>query len=178
MGYYIYRQIGNIFGCILTVYNIFSSAYLKYFFLLNNKTELLTNPRTIAMQVHSGHDLYLNTYSNLLPHFAQFVDHDITLTSLISTLDGEPIKCSCEDHSNPDCINIPMPKEDRVNRDQKCMVTPRSSASFKRLDCKLGQREQLNMLTHWLDLSQTYGNDWEKSQRLRTFSQVVLKSDF
>lgn len=37
------------------------------------------------------------------------------------------------------------------------MVTPRSAATFKRLDCRLGQREQLNMLTHWLDMSQTYG---------------------
>ena len=137
---------------------------------------MLTNPRTIANLIHSGADIYKNTYSNFLPHFAQFVDHDMTLTSLTSTVNGEPVKCSCEDKHNPDCINIPMTKEDVLNHDQKCMVTPRSSASFKRLDCKLGQREQLNMLTHWLDMSQTYGNDYEKSKKLRTFNDGMLLS--
>ena len=75
------------------------------------------------MRIHSGNDLYLNTYTNLLPHFAQFVDHDITLTALTSNDNGQPIKCSCNNkEENVDCINIPMPKDDKWNRDQECMV--------------------------------------------------------
>ena len=93
---------------------------------------MLANPREIAMRLHSGGDLYLKTYTNLLPHFAQFVDHDITLTALTSNEDdGQPIKCSCKKETNPDCMNIPTPKDDLVNRDQECMVSSRAYYNLK-----------------------------------------------
>ena len=69
-----------------------------------------------------------------------------------------------------------MPKDDRINIDQRCMVTPRSSASYKHKNCRLGHREQLNLLTHWLDLSGVYGNDIKKSISLRSLSDGLLNS--
>jgi len=40
----------------------------------------------------------------------------------------------------------------------------------------LGYREQYNSLTHWLDMSQTYGNDHAKSQELRLGAKGYLNS--
>ena len=134
----------------------------------------LPNPRLIAMKIHAPRDEY-SKFSNLVPHFAQFVDHDCTLTSLTSNYQGEPINCDCED-KNPECINIKTPKEDKLNKDQDCMVTPRSGATYRKLDCKLGHREQLNMLTHYLDMSQIYGSDIEKNLGLRTLKGGLLNS--
>jgi hypothetical protein len=56
------------------------------------------------------------------------------------------------------------------------MITPRSSASYQKFDCKLGSREQLNLLTHWLDLSQIYGNVLDKNLELRSFEHGKLNS--
>lgn len=134
----------------------------------------LPNPRKIAMQVHFPRGLNGHV-SNMFPHFSQFIDHDITLTALTSDEDGVPIKCFCNNLDN-DCINIPIPFDDHINKDQRCMVTPRSSASFKKFNCNLGAREQLNLLTHWLDMSQTYGNNLKKNLELRLLYGGLLNS--
>lgn len=135
---------------------------------------LLPNPRKIAILFDqpnkaAGH------VTALFPHFAQFIDHDITLTSLISDQDGKPIKCFCDQH-DADCINIEVPADDKFNTDERCMVTPRSTPSYRQFNCPLGAREQLNMLTHWLDLSQTYGNDVQKNIKLRLHKGGQLNS--
>lgn len=134
----------------------------------------LPNPRTVAMNVHfPDHDF--GHVTTLFVHYSQFIDHDITLTSITSDEHGLPIKCSCK-FEHPDCVNIKTPAEDRHNRDQECMVTPRSTASYGKFECNLGAREQLNLLTHWLDLSQTYGNNLEKNLELRMLKGGLLNS--
>lgn len=134
----------------------------------------LPNPRKIALVIHHELDM-ISHVTNMFPHFGQFIDHDLTLTALISDEEGTPIKCFC--HSQDfDCYNIPIPIDDHINRDQRCMVTPRSAASFKKFNCQLGHREQLNLLTHWLDLSQTYGNDLKSNLKLRLRYGGLLNS--
>ena len=136
---------------------------------------VLPNARFIALKLHEPREIYTK-YTNLLPHFAQFIDHDISLTLSTSNEKGEPIQCSCDDDKNVDCVNIPTPKEDKLNKDQKCQATSRSGSSYPKFGCYLGQREQLNGLTHWLDMSQVYGSDLEKHSELRLFKNGKLKS--
>ena len=134
----------------------------------------LKNPRSIALKMGMPVNRKANI-TNLVPHFAQFLAHDMSFVAVISDEDGNPIKCFCN-HEDTDCISVPTPTDDPYNTDQRCMATPRSSASFTRFDCNLGAREQLNLLTHWLDLSQTYGNDLDKTLRLRTMDGGQLKA--
>jgi peroxidase len=133
----------------------------------------LENPRRIAMHLHHADKKYSKHITNLLPHFSQFVDHDISLTAMTADEDGVAVRCFCN-NDDPDCISIAMPAEDKVNSDQRCMVTPRSSASYRRFNCNLGAREQFNLASHWLDLSQTYGHNLGKTLHLRLFSGGFL----
>lgn len=136
----------------------------------------LPNPRKIALLFDQPRpDRSKSHVATLFAHFAQFVDHDITLTALTADQDGQPIKCFC-DRKDVDCINIEVPSIDKFNTDERCMVTPRSSASTRKFNCNLGAREQLNLLTHWLDLSQTYGNDAQKNFALRLHQRGLLNS--
>lgn len=70
---------------------------------------------------------------------------------------------------------MPVPYEDIFNRDQPCITFVRSSPSLRDFDCNLGPREQLNMMTHWLDMSQTYGTNARTSAKLRLFKGGLLR---
>lgn len=135
----------------------------------------LRNARSIALVLNQPRDSMDTIHTNLVPHFAQFVDHDITLTSFVTHMNGSSIECKCGS-KHPDCINIPTPLRDSQNYDQECMVTPRSSASFTYFNCDLGAREQFNTRTHWLDLSQLYGVDLATSLQLRLFKGGKMRS--
>lgn len=138
--------------------------------------ERLPNPREIALRLDQPNPKREHGHvTTLFTHFSQFIDHDITLTSMTSDQDGNPIKCFC-DREDLDCINIEIPLKDKHNTDERCMVTPRSTPSYRKFNCNLGAREQLNILTHWLDLSQTYGNNAEKSFKLRLYSYGLLNT--
>lgn len=134
--------------------------------------EPLPNPRLIALKVHDPLDAPTRI-SHLAVIFGQFMDHDMSFTASVG-FDSAPLQCMC-DSDNSDCINIPTPDEDMFT-DQQCMVLTRSAASFEKFDCTLGTREQLNLLTHWLDLSQTYGNDIGQHNKLRAFRDGFLKT--
>jgi peroxidase len=136
----------------------------------------LPNPRYISYNLNQPLDrkIPLNT---LTVFYSQFIDHDMSLTALIVGPDGKPKPCTC-DSDDPDCINIPTPHNIPDDRDQKCMVTPRSLGVFTRMDCKLGPREQVNSLTHWLDMGQVYGVSKEENDKLRLFKDGLMKVSF
>lgn len=135
--------------------------------------ENLPNPRSVALAVHQPLDTPAKI-SNLGVMFGQYVDHDFALTA--STGSGAvATKCTCGDTSG-DCVNIPTPEEDTLNSDQSCIVLTRSGGSFNKFDCTLNAREQTNLLTHWLDLSQTYGSDSGTENRLRSFRNGRLRT--
>jgi hypothetical protein len=140
----------------------------------------LPNARLVALNVHfplkKDYDLDPEWVS-LFTFFGQFLDHDITLTasSPDSYDSNKPLSCKCNS-KNPNCIKIPTPKGDYVNEDQSCMAIARSSSSFSSFNCRIGYREQLDLSTSWMDLSQVYGSSPEGSDKLRTFTNGRLLS--
>ena len=56
------------------------------------------------------------------------------------------------------------------------MVTPRSSASFPKFNCKLGIREQVNLLSHYCDMSQVYGVTKDDNAKIRLGKDGLLKA--
>jgi peroxidase len=106
--------------------------------------------------------------------FGQFIDHDFAL-SAASGSGNSALKCTCST-TNPDCVNIPTPRDDFVDSNQNCMILTRSAASFDKFDCSLGAREQTNLVTHWLDMTQLYGSDSSQQNLLRSFLNGKLKT--
>jgi len=137
----------------------------------------LPNPREIAIIVHSSRRTFPET-SQFLTFFGQFVDHDLTLTSRTSDKYGTEKKCGCNTVKDSDCFPIPIPSIDKWNTDQKCMPFTRSSAAIHDFECKFNYREQLNLITAWLDLSPIYGSTVKLTKNLRSFENGTLKSSF
>jgi hypothetical protein len=50
-----------------------------------------------------------------------------------------------------------------------CIRLTRSSAAFPTAECRLGVREQLNIISSFIDGSPIYGMNHEKSVELRAF---------
>jgi peroxidase len=134
----------------------------------------LPNPREIAMKIHSARRTFPET-TQFLVFFGQNIDHDVSLTSRSAYKDGAEKKCACGT-GDSDCFNIPIPYDDYYNQDQKCFPFTRSSAASKNFDCKFSYREQLNSVTHWLDLSNIYGSSVHTAKKLRSFQYGLLKT--
>merc|ERR1711962_851626 len=114
--------------------------------------------------------------SELFTQFGQFVDHDLvhaTLTPDLTCCDknekGKPWKFP-DDLSSKDerCFPIKIQSTDchwgSVGR--RCLDFSRNLIS-PTLQCAVGAHEQTNALTHWLDLSNTYGNTQEEAAAVR-----------
>lgn len=101
--------------------------------------------------------------------FGQFINHDVSLLAISKGLNGEDIDCSaCQTDSN--CFPIMMDSSSsycssRVH--SRCMEFIRSSAAFGDVECSLGQREQHNIQTHFIDASHIYGNNFAEAEKLR-----------
>ncbi len=129
----------------------------------SSKGGKLPNSRSVSLAVDyprwTIYDL-LNQLSHYLTIYAQFTSFDM------SKITSGDAKCTC-DSTNPECFNIETPPNDKIDSNQKCMVFVRSQSSFPNFNCKSSNREQLNSATHWLDLSQIYGNTNDDSKNLR-----------
>jgi peroxidase len=127
--------------------------------------KLLPNPRKVAMSVFES-QMSKSDWSTLMTFFGQYIDHDVTLTAQLVSPDGFRKFCPCNTFDS-DCFNIPIPHGDYVNNDQTCMSFVRSLPSINVFSCALSFREQLNIQTSWLDLSQLYGNNLTLANKLR-----------
>ncbi|KAL3886205.1 hypothetical protein ACJMK2_026214 [Sinanodonta woodiana] len=137
--------------------------------------EPLPLARTISSQFHVESvlgDLMLDL-SHMAMEFGQFLSHDIQRNALsadnIIGYDGSRIDC-CQTNRGDPCFLIKIPSDDpyysQFNR--ICMNFVRAVAT-PNLDCSMGQRQQLNQNTHYIDGSQIYGSDVATSKSLRTF---------
>jgi peroxidase len=112
-----------------------------------------------------------------MTYFGQFVDHDATLTAQATYSDGFRKFCRCNSY-DIDCYNIPIPHNDYANNDQKCMSFVRSMASVDLFNCNLSPREQLNIQTSWIDLSQLYGYYPKLADNLRGENGTLKVSEY
>lgn len=140
---------------------------------LSKSGNLLPNPREISQTVNANNTVNENIWSHLFVIFGQFVTHDVTLFSTSSDENGDPIDCPC-DSKRPECLPIPAPEGESIMN--PCVKFTRSSSSFPTLKCNLGYREELNLLTSYLDLSQVYGFSKNTSDELRLFKDGLLKT--
>ncbi|KAK3609599.1 hypothetical protein CHS0354_038598 [Potamilus streckersoni] len=117
--------------------------------------------------------------SHMAMEFGQFLSHDIQRNALSTGHDGANINCCGNNRpsSEDPCFAIQIPTDDpyysKFNR--TCMNFVRALPTPK-LDCRLGQRQQLNQNTHYIDGSQIYGSDTNTSNSLREFSGGKLKT--
>lgn len=134
----------------------------------------LPNARKVAMRIHSARRSFPTT-TEFFTFFGQHVNHDLIFTARASDYEGSEKTCHCGS-TDPDCFNIRVPQDDYYNKDQTCLPFTRSSAAYKHFDCRLSYREQINLVTHWLDLSNIYGSDDETAMKLRSMENGKLKT--
>jgi peroxidase len=138
--------------------------------------KFLPNARKVASTLFQPQDS-VSEWSQFMTYFGQYVDHDATLTAQSIYADGFRKLCPCNSY-DPDCLSIPIPYDDYANNDQTCMSFVRSLPSVNVFNCFLAPREQLNVQTSWLDLSQLYGYYPELALKLRDRANGTLKSSW
>ena len=106
--------------------------------------------------------------------WAQFVDHDISLSP-----EGTTTDC-CKNPNQEECMPIMIPENDAYFRqlhNQTCMQFTRSVPYCpKTSDCGV-ERENLNVISSILDTSNVYGSDETTATCLRSFSDGKLLVD-
>ncbi|KAK3094643.1 hypothetical protein FSP39_004362 [Pinctada imbricata] len=120
-----------------------------------------------------------------LAHFAmeygQFVSHDIMMNALSKGRYMSNLDCCSTKIRSPrrNCFPISIPKNDpffgQPHIRRTCMNFVRS-LSTPGLDCKLGVRQQMNQVTHYLDGSAVYGSKKSVMDSLRLKTDGLLKS--
>ncbi|XP_077541333.1 salivary peroxidase/catechol oxidase-like [Haemaphysalis longicornis] len=143
----------------------------------------LPNPRKISVAADPDADFPNQRNTLMLMQFAQFVDHDLTLTGVSRFRNGSAITCCDEElMSNPTkrhyaCMPIDLPEDDHFYAQfrLRCLEFVRSVPA-PRPKCTLGPREQLNQLTAYMDASNIYGSTEEEAKSLRSFRDGRLAS--
>ncbi|CAH0563572.1 unnamed protein product [Brassicogethes aeneus] len=126
---------------------------------------LLPNPRTISTVVHPDISNLHNRYTLMTMQFAQFVDHDLTMTPIHKGFHESIPDCrSCDSPRtvHPECNPFPIPAGDHyypevniTSGQRMCFPSMRSLPG----QLKLGPREQVNQNTAFLDGSMIYGEN-------------------
>jgi peroxidase len=126
----------------------------------------LPSPRTVSTMVHGPMDT--NSPINMVAAiFGQVIAHD-TILSLVAT----NVDCSYANQAmNPDCMRI----LDAYNHTLNIYIS-RSKAIRMKWNSTSEHREQVNDVTHWLDLSVIYGSDNKTSKSLRKMSDGLLQT--
>ena len=140
----------------------------------------LPSARLVSTSLAKDVDSEDSEYSALVMSFGQFIDHDITHSPILSRSDGGDIDCcssSAGDDFDEFCFPISIPSSDKFFKGRKsCMNFVRSTPG-PALDCSIRYREQINQLTHWLDLSQVYGPSSMEQREVREFRGGRLRTN-
>ena len=135
----------------------------------------LPNPRKISTTLFNDSFKSEKIWTHLYTIFGQFITHDMTSLAPASDSLGNTVSCPCST-TNTNCYNIQMPTGDTV-MNQSCIQFTRSSPSFQNVNCQnQTYREQLNLISSYLDCSQIYGSTVNISNSLRAFVNGTLKT--
>ncbi len=133
----------------------------------------LPNVRSISRMLCNENTLVDNHFTHMTAFFGQFLTHDISMAGVSTDSNGGGLDCNCN-NGNPGCMPVVMPANENIMR-MSCMKFTRSSSAFANFDCSLGHREQLNLMTHFIDLTTTYGPKSSRTNELRLFQGGQLK---
>lgn len=136
----------------------------------------LPNPRVVSTLIHPDISNLHTRYSLFTMQYAQFLDHDLTMTPIHKGFHESIPSCrSCESPRNvhPECNPFPIPPRDHFYPELNVTSGERLCFPFMRSlpgQQSLGPREQINQNTAFLDASQIYGENNCVCQKLRGFS--------
>lgn len=121
-------------------------------------------------QLGGGQHSHMTT---MMSFFGQFVFHDLAFISQYTGFERTLIKCCglAAANQHPECLPI----EYKDSRNDYCLDYVRSSPAI-RSGCNLGSRDQLNLVSSFLDGSVIYGASEDQMRRLRTFVGGRLRS--
>ncbi|XP_071089093.1 chorion peroxidase-like [Haliotis cracherodii] len=138
----------------------------------------LPSPRAISVAVHPGVDSPSNDHTVMVMQWGQFVDHDLTGTPLHA---GDVHSKCCDGHTAGEmhsdvqaggpCFPITMPVNEG-HFQKNCMEFKRSAPAPGR-----NTREQLNLLTSFVDASNVYGLSQDQINHLRNGPFMKIKGD-
>ena len=128
----------------------------------------LPNPRLVSARIHERLSSSDNQFSLMMMQWGQFIDHDFAHTPQYKGPNNTMLKCGdCESaFFHLACFPILVPKEDKFfprDTGRRCMRFVRSLPSQQ----SSGPRQQLNLVTHFLDGSMVYGSDICHAEAIR-----------
>ncbi|KAJ8926678.1 hypothetical protein NQ314_020927 [Rhamnusium bicolor] len=126
---------------------------------------VLPNPRIVSRVIHPDISNLHGRYTLMTMQYAQFLDHDLTMTPIHKGFHESIPNCrSCDSprtvHS--ECNPFPVPQGDNYYPEINITSGERMCFPFMRSlpgQQKLGPREQVNQNTGFLDASQIYGEN-------------------
>ncbi|CAL8144204.1 unnamed protein product [Orchesella dallaii] len=133
----------------------------------------LPPPRIVSRTIHPDEGYHDHAATILLISWGQFMDHDLTLTAtpLDPVTRNEPEECCHRPHEsrNPYCIQIDIPHDDPFYGvyGVRCIDFVRGFPGV-RAGCRLGSRNQFNILSGIIDGNTVYGVEENFARSLRT----------
>ncbi|XP_037051362.1 uncharacterized protein LOC119085170 [Bradysia coprophila] len=136
----------------------------------------LPNPRTISALIHPDISNLHTRYALVVMQYAQFLDHDLTMTPIHKGFQESIPACRpCDSPRtvHPECNPIPIPPGDHYYPEINVTSGERLCFPFMRSlpgQQSLGPREQINQNTAFLDASQIYGENSCVCTKLKGFA--------
>ncbi|KAH8236646.1 hypothetical protein KR026_007355 [Drosophila bipectinata] len=132
--------------------------------------------RQVSLKIHRSSYETDSNFTVMLAVFGQFMDHDITATSLTTSQEGESIDCCVPEtrKQHPECYPVEILPDDPYYQQYNisCMNFVRSAPAPTG---RFGPRMQLNQATAFLDASVVYGNLEQRQSQLRSFINGSLR---
>nr|WOJ52300.1 peroxidase-like protein 3 [Halisarca dujardinii] len=122
--------------------------------------------RQVVGKVHPDRDIDDPLHTHMMMQWGQFLDHDFALSPEFGEEDCPQPDCEFTER----CIPILIPNRDPVfdSSESSCLFFPRSVPVCDTVGT-FTARNQLNVLTSYIDASMVYGSTKEQSDNLRSF---------